>query len=449
MADLPERGGSRGAGLPPWPAHPSPLDDELLSSWLARLAHANHQSAHAFAAVTWPGRRILHQDLDRTVDPEVLELLATRARVAPERVRAATLTAYTGWLYEAYARGHKIPWILSTAPQLRKRQGLPFCPACLAGPAPPYFRRRWRLAFVTACEVHGRPLLDACPRCKALVHLLAAGPSASWQHLVHPQPPHLCRMCGHDLRQGEGQADAIEAPLPVALSFQKHLLAVLERGWTMVEPDKPVYSHLFFEGVHQLVRLLKADGRARGLEGAAREGLGLGPAPKRPRRPPAFESLPAPERGELLAMAGWLLDDWPERFVKVCRQGRAAATTVLRNMDRPPFWLWSVIAEHLRLLYTPWRNPAKPRSEQTSYQDLFQRRTSKRLAAQEQRILFVRAHPELWRSPAALAKALKAAGLYSKKTWCVRIQKHCPILIALARNPNEWWRSPVRSTCSS
>jgi hypothetical protein len=129
-------------------------------------------------------------------------------------------------------------------------------------------------------------LRDACPRCKALVHLLAAGPSASWQHLVHPQPPHLCRMCGHDLRQSEGQAGAIEAPFPAALAFQKHLLAVLERGWTMMEPDKPIYSHLFFEGVHQLVRLLKADGRARGLEAAAREGLGLGPAPKAAEAPP-------------------------------------------------------------------------------------------------------------------------------------------------------------------
>jgi hypothetical protein len=215
-------------GWPPWPVHPSPLEDELLSSWVARLAHANHQSAQTFAAVTWPGRQILHQGLDRTVDPEVLELLATRARVAPERVRATTLAAYAGWLCEVYARAQKTPWILSTGPQFRQRQGLPFCPACLAGPAPPYFRRRWRLAFVTA----------------------------------------------------------IEAPLAAALSFQKHLLAVLERGWTMMEPDKPIYSHLFFEGVHQLVRLLKADGRARGLEAAAREGLGLGPAPKAAEAPP-------------------------------------------------------------------------------------------------------------------------------------------------------------------
>src|SRR5712691_13362894 len=31
-----------------WPLHPLPLDDELLSSWIARLARAYHLDAHTF-----------------------------------------------------------------------------------------------------------------------------------------------------------------------------------------------------------------------------------------------------------------------------------------------------------------------------------------------------------------------------------------------------------------
>jgi hypothetical protein len=49
-----------------------------------------------------------------------------------------------------------------------------------------------------------------------------------------------------------------------ALSFQKRLLAALERGWTILEPDRPIYSHLFFDVVHQLVCLPNGGGRARG-----------------------------------------------------------------------------------------------------------------------------------------------------------------------------------------
>ena len=136
-------------------------------------------------------------------------------------------------------------------------------------------------------------------------------------------------------------------------------------------------------------------------------------------------------------MAGWLLEDWPERFVEVCRRERVMATTLMDDMEPPPFWYWRVIAERLRVVYARWRDPAKPRGAQTSYAQTGPRGPNAFLAAQEKRILFVRAHPELWRWHAALAKALKAAGLYRPSTHWTNIQRHCPKLVALARQPSE------------
>ena len=182
---------------PPWPVHPAPLEDELLSSWFARLAYANHQSASSFAAVACPGRRLLRHDLDRLDDATLLAMLAARARVTPERLRAATLAAHTGRLY---VTAHtNAPWLL---PMWRQKSqaaaGLAFCPDCLAQSAQPYFRRCWRLAFVTHCGTHERLLRRGCPHCGAAVRLFDA--PMDYQHRVAPEPPHVCLRCDYDLR---------------------------------------------------------------------------------------------------------------------------------------------------------------------------------------------------------------------------------------------------------
>ena len=41
------------------------------------------------------------------------------------------------------------------------------CPWCLQGDAEPYFRRQWRLTFVTLCPQHRCQLLDRCAACAA------------------------------------------------------------------------------------------------------------------------------------------------------------------------------------------------------------------------------------------------------------------------------------------
>jgi hypothetical protein len=133
-----ERGFGPGKRPPPWPVHPPPREDELLTSWLTRLAHANHQDTHTFAAVTWPGRRIFVTDLERRADREVLEILASRACVTLERVRATTLAAYAGRLYETFITEQRTKWLLSASRQPPHGHGLQFCPACLDA-SPPYF----------------------------------------------------------------------------------------------------------------------------------------------------------------------------------------------------------------------------------------------------------------------------------------------------------------------
>lgn len=60
--------------------------DELLSSWLARLALAHGQTAASFFNQTWPGRSLLARDLDLWNDQTMFELLARKTSAPPARV---------------------------------------------------------------------------------------------------------------------------------------------------------------------------------------------------------------------------------------------------------------------------------------------------------------------------------------------------------------------------
>lgn len=144
-----------------------PQDDELLSSYLARVAHVHGEKASAFCHAYIRKRQIWNVDLDRTTNPELLESIASLSDLTLERVQMMTLADYEAILSAGPKRKGKGVWILAAGSfhQLRRRHWLQYCPRCLGEDERPYFRREWRLAFVVGCECHGLPLLDSCPSC--------------------------------------------------------------------------------------------------------------------------------------------------------------------------------------------------------------------------------------------------------------------------------------------
>jgi hypothetical protein len=49
----------------------------------------------------------------------------------------------------------------------------------------------------------------------------------------------------------------------------------------------------------------------------------------------------------LKALASYLLEDWAERFIRICTAERVWSSTLLRDFEAAPFWYWSVV--HTRL----------------------------------------------------------------------------------------------------
>jgi hypothetical protein len=170
-----------------WPVGVSPARDELLSSWLHRIACAHGLSPRhfgeslGFEQPTWSAR------LDNVAPGYLLNLLYSQTGLPVEHIEAMTI-GFELW----YPLALPMRWI---AANRDRATWLQFCPSCLRDDEEPYFRRRWRRATFMICPTHHRALIDRCPSCRS-------GIASSDQRSVRPQ--HICAHCSFDLRDTKG-----------------------------------------------------------------------------------------------------------------------------------------------------------------------------------------------------------------------------------------------------
>jgi len=165
-----------------------------------RVATRTRESAIQASRRLLGSRFAWRRDLDRITSPEELVAAAARARVDPEMAIRLCLWPYMMDADRQRAGGFS-KGILAVGiyHSQRRRFGLQFCPACLAGDAIPHFRQHWRLALLTTCPTHGWPLRDACFRCDAPIAL---------HHSEHS----ICRcsQCGADQRSAPNLLPSLE-----------------------------------------------------------------------------------------------------------------------------------------------------------------------------------------------------------------------------------------------
>ncbi len=178
-----------------WPLHPRPLPDELLSSWMARIARAYFARPHSF----WHPLAGISQfrALDEKISPRLLDVLHRGTGIQPGQIRAMTLGSFAGF---GLLRNGNHPVIA-------------FCPECLKDPVP-FYRRTWCLEFVTVCAIHHADLQESCPACGALIRFEQAGINLSMA---------ACHNCGCDLAAVAASAHQPSDPLAAVLLHQNYL----------------------------------------------------------------------------------------------------------------------------------------------------------------------------------------------------------------------------------
>lgn len=320
-----------------------PRPDELLSSWLTRLAHSHLIKTYTFGRMLFPGVNVWNTDLDRRAPEDILQTLAIRTGTPLEQVQQTVLRRYEGRLYLRHNGNSAANWILPLGiyHRTRRHYGLLFCPCCLRKDgAVPYFRTHWRLAIAQVCTSCGVYLHERCPACERPVTFFRV--ELGRRSAVPDTPISHCFHCGLDLATVRVKA----APTHI-LTAQAELERILLDGWNA----QVFFPHQYFNVLHQLVKTLVSTRPAsKILQRAVDTQTGWSPLEEnksvRTYRTPV-ELLPLRVRAGVIRQAQWLLTDWPHRLLETVRQYKIASTPFLYAMPEIPFWYHSVIMEKL------------------------------------------------------------------------------------------------------
>lgn len=178
-----------------------------------------------------------------------------------------------------------------------------------------------------------------CTQCKAPIIFHRHG--VGREKAPHVSQLRLCHACGADL----GSATPRYPQWPDE-STGIHLMALASDfeacPWSRLVEGVPC-AVPFFAGMHQILCLLNGRYGER-LQRTFCPDMGVDVL--RPSRT-YFERLDIDSRLALVLRACWLLQEWPERFVRCCRAMGMSRSRVAELPGTLPYWLETVLLDHL------------------------------------------------------------------------------------------------------
>ena len=308
-----------------WPVHPQPFDDELFSSWILRAARANGQKVFSLLYLFEEKASNIHSNLDNAITPELVHHFATSLNTPFSRAYQTTLQSYEGYLFEATTKKVNRKTCILYAGIKRKalqRFPLQFCSLCLAT-GEPYFRKRWRVSFITVCSKHRCQLLDRCPKCGLPVNPMKHDVGYQAMHvrneLVH------CYGCGFDLTQSTVQR-ADEDLTNETLWYE----SILKNGYVSLNSGDWIYSFCFFSILRHLMRVVLFKNEHL-TEHTQKYDIDV---------------LPHSYRYRALCMLVKVFQQWPIKFIELCGVHNIQYSDLSSVSERHlPFWLDSLARE--------------------------------------------------------------------------------------------------------
>ncbi len=327
----------KGFTSPLWPIRYKPLPDELLSSWLVRLAHGHGLKVQTFCNLIFGNRlQVWNRDIDRLGPDWLVTELSARTGTPLEVAYGTTLRAYQGLLYPQFKLSGVLQWILTLNMYHRKHEGfgLQYCPLCLREDPEPYFRKSWRVAFNTVCVKHRCMLRDRCPKCGASVAFhrrdMGRTDAAVMESLAG------CHQCGFDL--GDSGAEPI-------ISYDKQAsdwLAGLCRQLTRGDSVQPVVDHDPFGVMRQLVMLLTSQYPTVRLHAHVCDRLGA-PEVQMTNGRITIETRPLHERHHLIQLVAWLMVNLEPRLRTAWCAKAIRYNHLLKDFVDAPVWYLTVV----------------------------------------------------------------------------------------------------------
>lgn len=307
-----------------WPIRYKPLPDELLSCWLVRLAHGHGLKVQTFSNLLFGHRRqVWNRDVDRLGPTWLIEELSSRTGTPLAVAEATCLRTLEGLLFPNFKLSGALPWVLTIGMYHRKRSayGQQFCPLCLGADEVPYFRRAWRLAFMTVCPNHQVMLHDRCPQCGLPLsfHRAEMGRGGLDDALEMT----MCHECGMDLRQSSVRP--LQAYLP---ETQQWLLALAAGGVQAQELDD-------WNVMHHLARLMMSEIAHLSLHQHLCKQLSA-PEWAMPQGRISIESCELDFRHHLMQLIAYLMLDLEDRLDTAWRSRAIRYNHMLKDFKNAP-----------------------------------------------------------------------------------------------------------------
>lgn len=319
-----------------------PKEDELLSSWIFRLSKANYNKVHTFCRFHFKGIEIWNRDIDKLAPNILITRLSHLTNISIDIIKATTLKKYEGNLFESCNSYGNQKWILPLGifHRTRLKNGLQFCPKCLAEDGmEPYYRKSWRLSLSVCCTKCLTLLHDHCPFC--MKPIIFFRNELGYKLSISSLPLTTCHSCKSDLRNSPRYP-----PLIGTIAFQWRINKYLSQGWT----NQLQYSIQYFEVLYQCLKLITT--KKERLEEFQKLVLCGRKAPefdKDKHERICFDKLSTITREHFIGSAVWLLDQWPSRFVSICKETNLYSSSILQDSANIPFWFSKIINQELYL----------------------------------------------------------------------------------------------------
>lgn len=332
----------KGLTSPLWPIHFKPLPDELLSSWLVRLAHSHGLKVQTFCNLLFGNtRQLWNRDIDRLAPDWLLQALSDRTGTPIEQVFQSTLRSYEGWLYPKIRTSSTLQWItvLKLIHRTFEGYGIQYCPQCLTEDAEPYFRKCWRVAFNTICVKHNCMLHDRCQNCGVGVafHRVDIGN----EKIADITSIAICHHCGFNLQKSIPKEIMVHnQELRRWLEMQSTDLGLVNKR--ALDCDTLTVSRqivMLLTSRYKSIKLYEFVCSQLNTSGIFLKECGY-----------SFEARPIQERHHLIQLAGWFLADLDLRLALAWQQKAVRYNHLLKDFEKPPKW-------YLRTVYkfSDWR----------------------------------------------------------------------------------------------
>lgn len=303
-----------------------PQDDELLSSWLIRAAYLHLAYPETFIRLYLPKYKdCWWRDIDFTAKRDFLEDLAEKSNIDIEILYNLTLKAYEGYLAEnIYPDQTQFIQPLGTTHRVKDRYGLRFCPLCLKEDEHPYFRKKWRLSFSTACIKHKCFLVDRCAGCGTSVNI-------NRRHHDHDYPH--CFKCGKGFRDTKPE---YIRPDSYGLKAIKRLYMILDAGYFSFG-DRYTYSFYFLKVIRHFSKIVYHKKPIKYFIDHEVMNKNISFSANKPKLN-MIEYMPL--KGQYLLFSGLMkvFEKFPKSFVEFCHANNLGKTEITLTMKYIPFW---------------------------------------------------------------------------------------------------------------